>query len=46
MAYLADQPAVLAALGIAAAPMFAVLAAVTLVAARRAIATDPAPAVA
>ena len=45
VAYLADQPAVLAALGIAAAPMFAVLAAVTLVAARRAIATDPTPAV-
>ena len=46
VAYLADQPAVLAALGVAAAPLFAVLAAVTLVAARRAIATDPAPAVA
>jgi Protein of unknown function (DUF3159) len=46
VAYLADQPAVLAALGVAAAPLFAVLAAVTLLAARRAIATDPAPAVA
>jgi len=37
LAYLADQPAVLAALGIVAVPVFAVLAAVTLVAARRAI---------
>ncbi|MEJ2867764.1 DUF3159 domain-containing protein [Actinomycetospora sp. OC33-EN08] len=37
VAYAADQPAVLAALGVAAAPVFAVLAAVTLVAARRAI---------
>ncbi|WP_328305768.1 DUF3159 domain-containing protein [Actinomycetospora sp. NBC_00405] len=37
VAYLADQPAVLAALGVAAAPLFAALAAVTLVAARRAI---------
>ncbi|GAA4756564.1 DUF3159 domain-containing protein [Actinomycetospora chibensis] len=45
VAYLADQPAVLAALGVAAAPMFAVLAAVTLVAARRAIANEPTPAV-
>jgi hypothetical protein len=40
-AYVADQPAVLAALGVAAAPVFAVLAAVTLVAARRAISTAP-----
>lgn len=46
VAYLADQPAVLAALGVLAVPMFAVLAAVTLVAARRAITTDPSPAVA
>lgn len=45
-AYLADQPAVLAALGVLAVPAFAVLAAVTLVAARRAISTDPSPAVA
>ncbi|WUI61651.1 DUF3159 domain-containing protein [Actinomycetospora sp. NBC_00405] len=50
VAYLADQPAVLAALGLAAAPLFAALAAVTLLAARRAIATavatDPSPAAA
>lgn len=38
-AYLADQPAVLAALGVAAAPLFALLAATTLVGARRAIST-------
>lgn len=44
VAYLADQPAVLAALGVAAAPMFAVLAAATLVAARRTIGPDPTPA--
>ncbi|MDD7920205.1 DUF3159 domain-containing protein [Actinomycetospora callitridis] len=37
VAYLADQPAVLAALGVAAAPAFAALAALTLVTARRAI---------
>ncbi|ALE79765.1 hypothetical protein WY02_16475 [Pseudonocardia sp. AL041005-10] len=37
VAYLADQPAVLAALGVAAVPAFAALAAGTLVAARRAI---------
>jgi NAD(P)-dependent dehydrogenase (short-subunit alcohol dehydrogenase family) len=42
VAYLANQPAVLAALGVAAAPVFAVLAAVTLVAARRAISASPA----
>ena len=36
--YLADQPAVLAAVNIAAAPVFAVLAALTVVAARRAVA--------
>ncbi|HSK61492.1 MAG TPA: SDR family oxidoreductase [Actinomycetospora sp.] len=41
VAYLANQPAVLAALGVAAAPVFAVLAAVTLVAARRAISASP-----
>ncbi|MEJ2863664.1 DUF3159 domain-containing protein [Actinomycetospora flava] len=41
VAYLADQPAVLAALGVAAAPVFAVIAAATLVAARRAISTTP-----
>ena len=40
VAYLANQPAVLAALGIAAVPAFAALAAVTLVAARRAITTS------
>lgn len=48
-AYLADQPAILAALGVAAVPAFAALAAVTLVAARRAITTTTttsAPAVA
>ena len=45
VAYLANQPAVLAALGVAAAPVFAALAAVTVVAARRAI-TNSAPAVA
>ncbi|MHC1559177.1 DUF3159 domain-containing protein [Actinomycetospora sp. C-140] len=44
VAYLADQPAVLAALGVAAAPVFAVLAAVTLIAARRAISATPSPA--
>ena len=44
-AYLADQPAVLAALGVLAVPAFAVLAAVTLVAARRTISTSS-PAVA
>ncbi|WP_224392674.1 DUF3159 domain-containing protein [Pseudonocardia sp. ICBG1293] len=37
LAYLADQPAVLAALGVGAVPVFAALAAATLVAARRAI---------
>ncbi|WFG43824.1 DUF3159 domain-containing protein [Pseudonocardia alni] len=37
VAYLADRPAVLAALGVAAVPAFAALAAGTLVAARRAI---------
>ena len=42
VAYLADQPAVLAALGVAAVPLFAALAAVTLVAARRAIPTTSA----
>ena len=42
--YVADQPAVLAALGVAAAPVFAVLAAVTFVGARRAIAGLPRPA--
>lgn len=42
VAYLADQPAVLAALGVAAVPVFALLAAVTLVAARRAITAAPA----
>lgn len=36
VAYLADRPAVLAALGVAAVPAFAALAAGTLVAARRA----------
>lgn len=41
VAYLANQPAVLAALGVAAAPVFALLAAVTLVAARRAITAAP-----
>ena len=45
VAYLADQPAVLAALGVLAAPLFALLAAVTLVAARRAI-SPASPAVA
>lgn len=45
VAYLANQPAVLAALGVAAVPAFAALAAVTLVAARRAITTGaPTPA--
>ncbi|MCD2190498.1 DUF3159 domain-containing protein [Actinomycetospora soli] len=44
VAYLDDQPAVLAALGVAAAPAFAVLAAVTLVAARRAVTAAPSPA--
>jgi hypothetical protein len=37
VAYLADQPAVLAVLGVAAVPAFAALAAVTVVAARRAV---------
>lgn len=46
VAYLANQPAVLAALGVAAVPMFAGLAAATLVAARRAITAASAPAVA
>lgn len=46
LAYLADQPAVLAALGVAAVPAFAALAAITLVAARRTITTTSAPAVA
>jgi intracellular septation protein A len=44
-AYLADQPAVLAALGVAAVPAFAALFAVTVVTGRRAITTS-APAVA
>jgi hypothetical protein len=44
VAYLADQPAVLAALGVVAVPGFAALAAVTLVAARRAISTSTSPA--
>ncbi|GAA4786769.1 hypothetical protein GCM10023200_21100 [Actinomycetospora chlora] len=43
LAYLADQPAVLAALGVAAVPAFAALAAVTLVAARRTV-TETVPA--
>lgn len=43
VAYLANQPAVLAALGVAAVPAFAALAAVTLVAARRAITTTSTP---
>ncbi|WP_226354470.1 DUF3159 domain-containing protein [Pseudonocardia sp. ICBG601] len=46
VAYLADQPAVLAALGVAAVPAFAALAAGTLVAARRAIGPRVATAVA
>jgi hypothetical protein len=46
VAYLANQTAVLAALGVAAVPMFAALAAATLIAARRAITTTSAPAVA
>lgn len=45
LAYLADQPAVLAALGVAAVPAFAALTAITLVAARRTI-TAGAPATA
>lgn len=40
LAYLADQPAVLAALSVGAAPVFAALAAVTLVAARRAVSSS------
>lgn len=44
VAYLADRTAVLAALGVAAAPGFALLAAVTLVAARRAVAAPAVPA--
>lgn len=44
LAYLADQPALLAALGVGAVPVFAALAASTLVTARRVVTGDRAPA--
>lgn len=44
LAYLADQPAVLATLSVGAAPVFAALAAATLVAARRAVSSSGADA--